>query len=398
MEKSDELDKKESEKKPEKGSVGIVSEQFVTLFVPPNELQLDCGRTLGPVRLAYETYGTLSPEKDNAILILHALSGDHHAAGYYTPNDKKPGWWDNFIGPGKAFDTNRYFIICSNCIGGCRGSTGPSSINPDTKKPYGLDFPFITIRDMVNAQKGLIDHLDIKRLLCVAGGSMGGMQALQWTVSYPESVVSALPIATTAIHSAQNIALNEAGRQAIIADPNWNNGDYYDSEPPSRGLAVARMIGHISYLSDHAMHEKFGRRLQDRKKVSFNLLTDFQVESYLQYQGAAFTQRFDANSYLYISKALDYFDLSEGHDSLTQALKHVKAKFLVIAFSSDWLYAPYQSREIVKALKQNGKTVSFCELQSDYGHDSFLLENEQQTRIIRDFLANLSEEPLSYAI
>jgi len=378
--------------------VGIVSEQFVSLFVPPHELELDCGAKLGPIRVAYETYGKLTPEKDNAILLLHALSGDHHAAGYYTPHDRKPGWWDNFVGPGKAFDTDRFFVICSNCIGGCRGTTGPSSINPETQKPYGLSFPFITIKDMVNVQKGLIDRLGIKRLLCAAGGSMGGMQALQWAVSYPGAVHCVIPIATTAIHSAQNIALNEVGRQAIVADPNWKNGDYYDSEPPSRGLAVARMVGHISYLSDQSMHEKFGRRLQNRDRVSFNLLTDFQVESYLQYQGASFTQRFDANSYLYITKALDYFDLSEGRRSLIEALQGVKARFLVIAFSSDWLYPPYQSKEIVKALKMNGIPVSFCKIKSDYGHDAFLLECDQQTEMIRGFLNNLSKESLTYAI
>jgi homoserine O-acetyltransferase len=378
-------------KKTSKRSVGIVKEQFVTLCDPPDELILDSGKTLGPVTIAYETYGQLSPEKDNAILLLHALSGDHHAAGYYQPDDKKSGWWDEFIGPGKAFDTDQYFVICSNCIGGCKGSTGPSSNNPETGKPYGLSFPIITIRDMVNVQRRLIDHLEIPRLLCVAGGSMGGMQALQWTVSYPDRVASAIPIATTAIHSAQNIALNEVGRQAIIYDPNWKQGDYYESDPPARGLALARMVGHISYLSDKSMHERFGRKLQGRQRVSFDLLTDFQVESYLQYKGSAFTQRFDANSYLYISKALDYFDLSAGYDSLTDALKGVKAKFLVIAFSSDWLYPPYQSRLIVQALKRNGIPVSFCEIKSDYGHDAFLLECDQQTHLIGNFLANLKE-------
>ena len=244
--------------KTSKRSVGLVKEQFVTLCESPDELILDSGKKLGPITIAYETYGELNPEKDNAILILHALSGDHHAAGYYKPDDKKPGWWDEFIGPGKAFDTDNYYIICTNCIGGCRGSTGPASINPETKKPYGLSFPIITIRDMVNAQKRLIDFLEIPRLVCVAGGSMGGMQALQWAVSYPELVQSAIPIATTAIHSAQNIALNEVGRQAIVSDPHWNHGDYYDKETPARGLALARMIGHISYLSDQSMHEKFG--------------------------------------------------------------------------------------------------------------------------------------------
>ncbi len=372
--------------KPSRRSVGLIEEQFATICEPPDELILDCGKKLGPITIAYETYGTLTPEKDNAILILHALSGDHHAAGYYRPDDKKPGWWDDFIGPGKAFDTDQYFVICSNCIGGCRGSTGPASINPETNKPFGMSFPVITIRDMVNAQKRLLDHLGISYLVCVCGGSMGGMQALQWAISYPDMVQSAIPIATTAVHSAQNIALNEVGRQAIIADPNWNQGDYYDSEPPVRGLALARMIGHISYLSDKSMHEKFGRKLQNRQQLSYDLLTDFQVESYLNYKGTTFTQRFDANSYLYISKALDYFDLTEGTDSLTEALQGVKAKFLVIAFSSDWLYPPYQSRLIVQALKRNGIIGSFCEIKSDYGHDAFLLECKQQTDLIHNFL------------
>ncbi len=381
-----------------KRSVGLVQERTAVLCEPPNELELESGRKLGPIQIAYETYGTLSPEKDNVILILHALSGDHHAAGYYQPDDKKPGWWDNFIGPGKAFDTDRYYIICSNCIGSCQGSTGPSSINPETNKPYGLTFPIITIQDMVNAQKRLLEHLEIDRLLCVAGGSMGGMQALQWAVSYPDMVEAVIPIATTANHSAQNIALNEVGRQAILADPNWNNGEYYDGEPPDRGLAVARMVGHISYLSDQSMHEKFGRKLQDRQRVSFDLLTDFQIESYLQYKGASFTRRFDANSYLYISKALDYFDLAEGYGSLTEALKGVRSKFLVLAFSSDWLYPPYQSKVVVSALRQNGVSVSYCEIKSDYGHDAFLLECAQQTQLIRDFLSHVPKEGAAHEI
>lgn len=376
-------------------TVGLVKEQFATLFEPPDELPLDCGRKLGPVTLAYETYGALNANKDNAILLMHPLSMDHHAAGRYTPDDRKPGWWESFVGPGKAFDTDEYFIICSNCIGGCRGSTGPSSIDPATGKPFGADFPVITIRDMVRAQKGLIEHLGIEKLYCVAGGSMGGMQALQWTVSYPELVQTAIPIATTWLHSAQNIALNEVGRQAIISDPNWNGGNYYGSEPPANGLAVARMVGHISYLSDKSMHEKFGRKLQDRKTPSFSLmkdLTDFQVESYLHYQGLTFSKRFDANSYLYITKALDYFDLSHGHETLTAALKDIQARFLILSFSSDWLYPPYQAREIVSALKRNGKQVSYCEIQSDYGHDAFLLECEQETELIRNFLHYAREE------
>lgn len=378
-------------------SVGLVTEQFITLCEPPHELVLDSGKKLGPITLAYETYGTLNEQKDNAILLLHALSGDHHAAGYYTEEDRKPGWWDLFVGPGKAFDTRKYFFICSNVIGGCRGSTGPCSLNPVTGKPYGLSFPLITINDMVKAQKRLIDALGIEKLLCVTGGSMGGMQALAWATLYPDKVLSAIPIATTSIHSAQNIALNEVGRQAILMDPHFNKGDYYGGEIPARGLAVARMIGHISYLSDKSMHEKFGRRLQGRDKFSFDFATDFQVESYLQYQGTSFTQRFDANSYLYITKALDYFDLSEGYPSLEESLSRAKAKFLVLAFSSDWLYPPYQSREIVKALKRNGVNVSYCEIKSDYGHDAFLLECDQQTRLIGYFLDHVWENNLTYA-
>lgn len=374
------------------GSVGLVEEQHATLFEPPNELVLDSGRKLGPIEVAYDTYGTLNETRDNVILIMHPLSMDHHAAGFYSKEDRKPGWWDIMIGPGKAFDTDQFFVICSNVIGGCRGTTGPGSINPETGKPYGLSFPFITIQDMVKVQKRLLDHLGVEKLFCVAGGSMGGMQALQWTVTYPDMVVAAIPIAATSRHSAQNIALNEVGRQAIIMDPNWNRGDFYDKEPPSRGLTIARMVGHISYLSDVSMHAKFGRKLQDREELSFDLLTDFQVESYLKYQGESFTQRFDANSYLYITKALDYFDLMEGYDSLAQSLSRAKSKFLVISFSSDWLYPPYQSREIVSALKRNAIQVSYCEIQSDYGHDAFLLEADQQTQLIGDFLRHLSEE------
>ncbi len=370
------------------GSVGIVETQYATVAHPPAELVLESGRRLGPITIAYETYGTLSESRDNVVLILHALSGDAHAAGKHSPDDRKPGWWDPMIGPAKAFDTNKYFMICANVIGGCSGTTGPCSIDPDTARPYGLSFPLITIGDMVNAQKLLLDHLGIERLLCVAGGSMGGMQALQFAVSYPEMVDSAIPIATTVRHSAQNIAFNEVGRQAITADPNWNNGDYYGGEPPSRGLSLARMIGHITYLSDQSMHQKFGRKLQDRLQKGFEFEIDFQVESYLQYKGSAFTERFDANSYLYISKALDYFDLTEGGGDLAERFRGVKTRFLVISFSSDWLYPTYQAKEIVRALKANGIYAVFCEVQSDYGHDAFLLESEQQTRLIRDFLSH----------
>lgn len=367
-------------------SVGIVEEKFFHCCEPPNEMVLENGAKLGPVTIAYETYGQLNENKDNVVLILHALTGDHHAAGFHSESDRKAGWWDIMIGPDKPFDTNKYFVVCSNVLGSCKGTIGPSSIDPKTGKPYATHFPFITIADMVHAQKMLIDYLGIEKILCVAGGSMGGMQVLQWARLYPEMVVSAIPIATTAIHSAQNIALNEVGRHAIISDPNWNNGEYYDKQTPDHGLAVARMIGHISYLSERSMHEKFGRKLQDKEKISFDFNFDFQVESYLRYQGFTFTRRFDANSYLYITKALDYFDLTEGYDSLAEAFHNVDSKFLVIAFSGDWLYPPHQSKEIVKALKYNGVPVSYCVIQSDYGHDAFLLENEQQSTLIRLFL------------
>jgi len=373
--------------------MGIVTTQYFVFAESPHELGLECGDTLGPVTLAYETYGRLDSAKANAILILHALSGDAHAAGYHSPEEHRPGWWDIMIGPGKAFDTERYFIICPNCIGGCRGSTGPSSVNPKTGKPYALDFPIITVADMVKAQKALIDHLGIEKLLAVAGGSMGGMQVLEWATQYPDRVRSAIPIATTSHLSAQGIAFNEVGRQAIMSDPDWNHGNYYDGTPPNKGLALARMIGHITYLSDEAMHRKFGRKLQNRKELSYDFLTDFQVESYLHYQGDLFTQRFDANSYLYITKAIDYFDLAEkGNGSLVEACALAKAAFLIIAFSSDWLYPPYQNKELADALRVNNVEVSFCVLDSHYGHDAFLLEAEHQTRLIAHFLKHIYEE------
>jgi len=307
-----------------------VETQYYTFAHPPNELVLESGEKLGPITLAYETYGELNKDRTNAILILHALSGDAHVAGYHK-GDRKPGWWDNMVGPGKAFDTNKYFVICSNVIGGCKGSTGPSSINPATGKPYGLDFPVITIRDMVNAQRYLIDYLGIEKLLCVAGGSMGGMQALQWTVSYPERVRSAIPIATASRNKAMQIAFNEVGRQAIMSDPNWNRGDYYGKTPPNTGLAIARMVGHITYLSETSMEQKFGRRLRQKEKYGYDFSIDFEVESYLHYQGLSFTQRFDANSYLYITKAIDYFDLANGYGSLFEAFSNsTHIKFLVI--------------------------------------------------------------------
>jgi len=344
---------------------------------------------LSPVTQAYETYGELSPERDNAILIFHALTGDAHVAGYHSPEDAKPGWWDLMVGPGKPFDTSKYAIICANVIGGCKGSTGPSDLDPETGKPYALHFPMVTIGDMVRAQKRLVEHLGIEKLLAVTGGSMGGMMALDWAVRYPDSVASVLGIATSARLSAQGIAFNEVGRQAIMADVNWCRGNYYDQEVPRAGLAVARMIGHITYLSEAQMHAKFGRRLQDRKSFGYDFETEFQVESYLRYQGNRFVERFDANSYLYITKALDYFDLANGHHSLVKSLERVQAHFLVISFSSDWLYPTAAAKELVRALQANGVPTTFIEIPNAYGHDAFLLPNEQLAETVSSFLANV---------
>jgi homoserine O-acetyltransferase len=355
-------------------------------------MRLECGRSFGPITLAYETYGELSPAKDNAILILHALSGDAHAAGFNHPHERQPGWWDIMIGPGKAFDTRKYFVICSNVLGGCKGSTGPSSINPQTGRPFALDFPMVTIHDMVNAQRALIDHLGIDQLLCAVGGSMGGMQALQWVVSYPERVRLAIPIATTSKLSSQGIAFNEVGRQAIQSDPLWKEGDYYGKSIPRRGLAIARMIGHITYLSEKSMHQKFGRKLQDKAAYGYDFRADFQVESYLRYKGDHFVNRFDANSYLYISKAMDYFDLAHPYKKLEQAFANVKAKFLVISFSSDWLFPSYQSKEIVSACRRVGAEAIYTEIQTDYGHDAFLLESGQLSSLITNFLTHGRKE------
>ncbi len=369
----------------------LVERKLFTFAQPPHEMVLDCGARLGPVTLAYETLGELNAERTNAILILHAFSGDSHVAGYLKENDERAGWWDNMVGPGKPVDTNRYFVICSNILGGCSGSTGPSSINPATGKPYGLAFPMVTLKDMVHAQKQLIDHLGITRLMALIGGSVGGMQVLRWCADYPEMVVSAIPLATTTRHSAQAIAFNEVARQAIMADPEWNNGDYYDGLGPTHGLAVARMIGHVTYLSDEAMREKFGRRLH-RSALSFDFTGDFQVESYLHHQGKKFVNRFDANSLLYITKAADYFDLERGGGNLliNEALEGVS--FLVVSFTSDWLYPTYQSRDIVSALKKNGGDVSFCEIEAQWGHDAFLMPNKRLDGLISGFLDRVYHE------
>jgi homoserine O-acetyltransferase len=352
-----------------------------------DSISLDNGATLAPVEVAYETYGKLNEAKSNAILVLHAFSGDAHAAGI-SHETGKPGWWDNMIGPGKGFDTNKYFVICTNVLGGCRGTTGPASINPATGCPYGMSFPVITIGDMVRLQKMLIDGFGIPRLLSVSGGSMGGMQALEWAVAYPDRVVSAIPIAATTRHSAQQIAFNEVGRQAILADPDWNGGNYYGKQPPARGLAVARMVGHITYMSDESMREKFGRRLRGKENLGFGFDVDFEVESYLRYRGSQFVNRFDANSYLYITKAMDYFDLTSGRGSVAEALEPAQARFLVISFSSDWLYPSYQSQEMVRALRRRNCDVAYVELPSNYGHDSFLVDVAGQAELVRGFLAN----------
>ena len=371
-------------------TVGIVETKYFNIN---EEINLESGETLSDITVAYETYGRLSRNKDNAILVLHALTGDAHAAGYHNETDIKPGWWNDMIGPGKAFDTDKYFVISSNSLGGCKGTTGPSSINPKTGKPYGIEFPVITMEDIVTVQKKLVDYLGVKKLLCVAGGSMGGMQAQQWAISYPDFVQSVILIATTSKLSAQGIAFNAVGRNAIISDSNWNNGNYYDQEQkPDHGLSIARMVGHITYLCEEAMHKKFGRRLQNKQKPDFTMDIDFQVESYLQHQGEIFVDRFDANSYLYITKAVDYFDLSEKYGSLQNAFKNTTAKFLVMSFTSDWLFPTFQSKEIVTALMHNNKDVSFCEIDSPCGHDAFLLEFQTQTKIIKSFLKDLDNE------
>ena len=375
-------------------SVGIVEKKLYTFAEPPGEMVLESGARLGPVTLAYETCGTLNADRSNAILVLHALSGDSHVAGYYKSDDEKPGWWDNMVGPGKGIDTNKYFVVCSNIIGSCMGSTGPCSINPKTVLPYGLDFPVVTIGDMVDAQKALIDHLGIKKILAVVGGSIGGMQVLEWCTRYPKMVTAAIPLASTTRHSALTIAFNEVARQAIMADPKWNNGDYYFGPKPDLGLAVARMIGHITYLSDESMRLKFGRRLQGKADFSFNFDADFQVESYLRYQGNKFVERFDANSFLYITKAADYFDLERQHGegSLVKAFSKTSAKYLVVSFTSGWLYQTYQSKTMVQAIKKTGLDVSFCEIEAKWGHDAFLLPNDRLSTIIRGFLDGVEEE------
>lgn len=370
------------------GSAGVVPARTATI----HDVTLSSGETLAHVDIAFETIGTLSPSRDNAVLICHALSGDAHVAGRRESDPEVVGWWDAFVGPGKAIDTDRYFVVSSNVLGGCSGTTGPGSIDPSTGEPYGLAFPVVTVEDMVDVQARLLDSLGIDRLLAVVGGSMGGMQALTWAHRYPERVASVLAVATTWRLAAQAIAFNEVGRTAILGDPAFQGGAYYGGPQPTHGLAIARMIGHITYLSDESMHSKFGRRLRGRDTHAFEFVTEFEVESYLAHQGRRFTERFDANTYLYMTKAMDYFDLTAGADSLDQALRDTASRWLVLSFSSDWLFPTYQSRELVDALRSVGARVSFAEIESPYGHDAFLLEPEQQYRYIAAFLSSTHAE------
>ena len=351
--------------------------QNCTFAHPPHEFTLESGEKIGPITLAYETFGELNAEKSNAVLICHALTGDSHVSGV-------GGWWSNLAGPSRGIDTDKYFVVCSNVLGGCKGSTGPASIDHKTGKPYGINFPLVTISDIVNTQRHLIEHLGIKRLLSVVGGSMGGMQVLQWMVSYPHHVRSAIPIATAMKHTPQQIAFNEVGRQSVMADRDWQSGDYYGKATPAKGLAIARMIGHVTYMSDSSMAEKFGRKFRSQRGP-FKFSPDFEVEGYLRNRGDNFVRRFDANSYLYLTKAIDYFNILNGH-SLGSIFKGLNAKVLVIAFKSDWLYPAYQSQEIAKACKLSGVNASYIELAASYGHDSFLVETEQEAKLIANFL------------
>jgi homoserine O-acetyltransferase len=359
----------------------------VAIFGPQRPLVMDSGARLDHWQVAYQTYGTLDAARANAVLICHALTGDQHVAND-NPVTGKPGWWETMVGPGRPIDTNRFFVICANVLGGCMGTSGPASVDPRSGKPWGLSFPVVTIRDMVEAQAALIDHLGIETLFCVAGGSMGGMQVLQWAASHPDRVFSAMPIATSAKHSAQNIAFHEVGRQAIMADPDWRAGAYHEAgTKPAKGLAVARMGAHITYLSESALHRKFGRALQNRDAPTFSFDADFQVESYLRYQGEAFVDRFDANSYLYVTRAMDYFDLAAEHGGvLANAFRGSRTRFCVVSFTSDWLFPTSDSRSIVHALNASGGSVSFVEIETDTGHDAFLLDIPELFSTTRGFI------------
>ncbi|WP_028080637.1 homoserine O-succinyltransferase MetX [Solimonas soli] len=372
------------------GSVGIVTPRRIAIDAP---LALDCGRTLPRHELMVETYGTLNTARSNAVLICHALSGDHHAAGLHAADDRKPGWWDNCIGPGKPIDTERFYVVALNNLGGCKGSTGPNTVDPETGSPYGPDFPLLTVRDWVRSQALLADHLGIARWAAIVGGSLGGMQVMQWAIDLPERVANAIVIASAPQLSAQNIAFNEIARQAILSDPDFHGGRFYDRGVlPSRGLMLARMIGHITYLSDAAMRAKFGNDLR-APTPSFNFDVEFEVESYLRHQGQAFVDRFDANTYLLMTKALDYFDPARDYgDRLDAAFRRAQARFLVIAFSSDWRFSPARSREIVKALVDAGRDVSYALIDSQLGHDDFLMPIPQYHDVLRGYLSRAADE------
>ena len=360
----------------------------VEYFSPDTPLALDSGVSLSPFQIAYETYGSLNASKSNAVLICHALTGDQYAASRHPLTGKPGGWWAEMVGPGLPIDTDRFFVICQNVLGSCMGTTGPKDIDPATDKPYGLSFPVITIGDMVRAQAMLIDRLGIEDLFCVIGGSMGGMQTLQWAAAYPDRVFSAIPIATAARHSAQNIAFHEVGRQAIMADPDWHGGAYLaEGANPSKGLAVARMAAHITYLSEAALHRKFGRNLQNREKVTYGFDADFQIESYLRHQGMTFVDRFDANSYLYITRAMDYFDLAADYNGvLANAFKNTRTRFCIVSFTTDWLFPTSENRQIVHALNAAAANVSFVEIETDKGHDAFLLDEPEMFSTLRGFI------------
>lgn len=378
------------------GDVGLVTPRD---FVHAQPFTFKSGQIIPGFTLRYETYGTLNATRDNAILVCHALSGDHHCAGWHSADERKPGWWNNLIGPGKAVDTRRFFVVCANVLGGCQGSTGPSSINPETGRPYGVLFPFVTIRDMVRAQKLLLDHLGVVELHGIMGGSMGGMQALLFGIEYPRFIRRVIAMATTARESAQAIAFNEVGRQAIMQDPAWNHGDYARDSGPRVGLAIARMMAHITYVSDASMDRKFGRRKKDNAPAdAYTFEPQFEVEGYLRYQGQSFINRFDANSYLYITRALDQFDLPHAYGSLERAFAVVEAETLVVGFTSDWLFPPEQNRSLTLALLRAGKRASYAELATDLGHDSFLLESEELYALIRGFLERDEPYVFDYSI
>jgi homoserine O-acetyltransferase len=378
------------------GEVGLVAPRD---FVHPHPFTFQSGQIIPAFTLRYETYGTLNATRDNAIVICHALSGDHHCAGWHSPEDRKPGWWNNLIGPGKAVDTRRFFVICANVPGGCQGSTGPSSLNPETGRPYGTLFPFVTIRDMVRAQKLLLDHLGVSELHGVIGGSMGGMQALLFAIEYPHFTRRVLAMATTGRESAQAIAFNEVGRQAIMQDPAWNHGDYPKDAGPRVGLAIARMMAHITYVSDASMDRKFGRRKKEGPSEGGTAFeVQFEVGGYLRYQGQSFINRFDANSYLYITRALDEFDLTHSYGSLEAAVASTEAETLVVGFTSDWLFPPEQNRQLALALLRAGKRASYAELATDLGHDSFLLESEELYSLVRGFLERDQPFAFDYSI